>query len=289
MVHLVFSILSTTSILIIFKTIEKLKIDMFQVIIINYAIAFSLGLFLNRNSGTFNGFEFSKAPWIYLSILIGVCLIAMFFIIGISTQKAGISATTISSRISVVIPMLFSIFYYNETINPAKTLGIILAIAGLFCVVLKKQGKGFNKYHFYLPVILFMGMGILDAILKFVQHEYISKGDSAGFTGASFFFAFISGIIICLFKQVSIHDFFKKNVLFAGILLGICNFGSMFFLINALNSNIFDSSILFGINSIAIVCISLFSAYIFFKERLSALNWIGVSLSIAAITLFINA
>jgi hypothetical protein len=46
MVHLIFSILSTTSILIIFKTIEKLKIDVFQVIIINYAIAFSLGLFL---------------------------------------------------------------------------------------------------------------------------------------------------------------------------------------------------------------------------------------------------
>ena len=288
MVHLVFSILSSTSILIIFKTIEKLKINIFQVIIINYAIAFALGLFLNRRSGAYTGYGFSQAPWIYLSMLIGICLIAMFFIIGISTQKAGISATTISSKISVVIPMLFSIFHYNETINPSKALGMILAIVSLSCLVLKKKDKNFGKRHIYLPVILFMGMGTLDAILKFVQQEYISTGDSAGFTGASFFFAFISGIIICLLKQVPVHTFFKKKVLFAGILLGICNFGSMFFLINALNSDIFESSILFGINSIAIVCLSIFSAYILFKERLSAMNWIGVSLSIASITLFIN-
>ncbi len=292
MIHLVFSILSSTSILIIFKIIEKLKIDIFHVIIINYPIAFTLGLFLSRGNGgtgSFNGFGFNQAPWIYLSMLIGVCLIAMFFIIGISTQKAGISVTTISGKISVIIPMLFSIFYYDETLDPIKAVGMVLALCALVCTVIKKQGRGFDKSYVYLPLMLFIGMGVLDAVIKFVQHEYLANGNSAGFTGASFFFAFISGIIICLFKQVPVRQFIRQEVLCTGILLGICNFGSMFFLINALNSNIFDSSVVFGINSIAVVGISISTACIFFKENLSPLNWIGVFLSIVAITLFIYA
>lgn len=289
MIPLFFSILSSTAILIIFKTLEKLKIDVFHVIIINYAIAFSLGLFLNRGKGALTGLEFSQAPWFYLSMFIGVCLIAMFFVIGISTQKTGISVTTISSKLSVVIPMLFSIFYYNETITTAKTIGIFLALCALVCTVLKKQGTGFDKRHIHIPLILFFGMGLLDVIIKFVQYEYISSGNSAGFAGSVFFFAFVSGIILCLFRQVPITRFLKRNVVGAGILLGTCNFGSIFFLVNALNSNVFDSSVVFGINSLAIVGVSIFSAFIFFKERLSSLNWIGVSLSIVAISIFIKA
>lgn len=289
MIHLTFSILSSTSILIIFKTLGTFKIKVFPVIIINYAMAFTLGLILSGERYSFSGFRFSQFPWIYFSMLIGVGLIAMFFIIALSTQKAGVSATTISSKISVIIPMLFSIFYFNETLNPVKAIGMVLALCALFCIVQKKQAAGFDKSYIHLPMILFIGMGLLDALVKFVQQEYLSNGETAGFTGASFFFAFTSGILICLFRRVPVRQFFNKKVFVAGIILGTCNFGSMFFLINALNSNIFASSILFGINSIAIVSLSIFAALVFFKEKLSPINWTGVVLSIASILLFINA
>lgn len=265
-----------------------MKIDVFHVIIINYAIAFTLGFLVNKRNDALTGLGFIQAPWIYLSMLIGVCLIGMFFVIGISTQKAGISVTSISSKISVIIPMLFSILYYNETLTPLKAVGIILALLALGCVVLRRQNNGFDKRYIYLPLLLFLGLGGLDALVKFVQQEYITDATSAGFTGASFFFAFISGIVLSLIRQVPFGQFFKKKVLIAGVLLGISNFGSMFFLINALNSHIFDSSVLFGINNIAIVGLSVFCAAVFFKEKLSALNWVGVSLSFAAISIFIN-
>jgi len=286
--HLIFSVLSSTCILVIFKTIERLKIDIFHVIIINYAIAFSLGLFLNNGPVKFTGIDIGHAPWLYFSALIGVCLISMFFIIGISTQRAGISVTSIAGKISVIIPMLFSIIYYNEALTLIKTTGIILALTALICSVLKKQGRHFDKRYLYLPLVLFAGTGSLDALVKLVQQDYISKDMSALFTGSSFFFAFISGIAICLVKKTPIGDFGRIRVLSAGILLGICNFGSIFFLINALNSNIFDSSVLFGINNIAIVALSVFLGCVFFNEKLSTLNWMGVFLSITAISMLIN-
>lgn len=288
MIHLLFSILSSTSILILFKTVERLKIDVFHIIIINYAIAFSMGLLLNKELFALSGTGFNQTSWIYLSALIGVGLIIMFFVIGISTQRAGISVTSIAGRISVVIPMLFSIIYYNETLTAFKTGGIFLALMALVCTALKKKRPSFDKRYIYLPLILFIGMGSLDTLVKLVQEDFISKDMSALFTGSSFFFAFVSGIIVCLIKKVPLAQFLKKRVLTAGIILGICNFGSMFFLINALNSNIFDSSVLFGINNIGVVALSVFSACVLFKEELSILNWTGVFLSIAAILTFIN-
>ena len=289
MIQLVFSILSSTAILILFKTIERLKIDIFHVIIINYAIAFSMGLLLNKGMFDVKGPVFGQTSWIYLSALIGVGLIGMFFIIGISTQRAGISVTSIAGRISVVIPMLFSILYYNETLTAFKTTGILLALMALVCTALKKKNTAFDKRYLYLPLVLFIGMGSLDTLVKLVQEDFISKEMSALFTGSSFFFAFVSGIIVCLIKKVPLNQFLQKRVLTAGILLGISNFGSMFFLINALNSHVFDSSIVFGINNIGVVALSVFSACFFFKEELSPLNWTGVCLSFAAIFTFIKA
>ena len=283
------SILSSTSILIIFKILDRLKIDVFHVIIINYAIAFTMGFFLNRGAVRVSQLGISQSPWLYLSMLIGVCLITMFFVIGVSTQKAGISVTSISSKICVIIPMLFSIFYYHEAFSRLKALGIVLALLGLGCTVLKKHNNGIDNRYVFLPLLLFLGLGGLDVLVKFVQHEYITDETSAVFTGASFFFAFVSGIAICLARQVPVGQFFKTKVLIAGIFLGISNFGSMFFLINALNSHVFDSSVVFGINNIAIVGLSVFSAAVLFREKLSALNWVGVVLSLAAIAIFINA
>jgi drug/metabolite transporter (DMT)-like permease len=290
-IYLVFSALSSFAILIIFKTIDRLRVGLFQVIIINYAAAFTLGFFLNRSSGGDDGpglniINLIQAPWFYTAMVIGLCLIAMFFLMGISTQKAGISVTSIATKISVIIPMLFSILYYHETLTPLKTVGIVLALPALVCITVKKKATGFDRRYVYLPLLLFLGMGGLDALVKFIQHEYLIQGTSAGFTGACFFFAFVAGLVICLVRQVSVREFTKIKVLAAGTLLGISNFGSMFFLINALDSNVFDSSVVFGINNIAIVGLAVFSGAVFFKERLSPLNWIGVTLSIAAIWIF---
>jgi len=51
----------------------------------------------------------------------------------------------------------------------------------------------------------------------------------------------------------------------------------------ALESNVFDSSIVFGINNMGIVVLSVIIALIFFSEKLSNLNKAGIVLSILTI------
>jgi EamA domain-containing membrane protein RarD len=56
----------------------------------------------------------------------------------------------------------------------------------------------------------------------------------------------------------------------------------------ALNHSGIDSSLVFGINNLAIVSFSLILGFAIFKEKLSRLNWVGVAASILCIILLIE-
>jgi predicted MFS family arabinose efflux permease len=73
--------------------------------------------------------------------------------------------------------------------------------------------------------------------------------------------------------------------------LGIVNFGSIFFLVRALHYNSpagrsLDSSVIFGANNISIVALSVLVGLLIFKEKLTYINWSGVILSALALLLF---
>jgi uncharacterized membrane protein len=65
--------------------------------------------------------------------------------------------------------------------------------------------------------------------------------------------------------------------------MGVINFGTMYFIIMALNSKILEASSLFPINNLSILTISTIVSVLVYKEKLSQKNWIGIGLSLAAI------
>ena len=76
-----------------------------------------------------------------------------------------------------------------------------------------------------------------------------------------------------------------------GILLGGVNFGSIFFLVRALNyisssGRVIDSSVIFGVNNTGIVALSVLVGFWIFKGRLQPINWMGIALSAVALILF---
>ncbi|MEA3445236.1 MAG: DMT family transporter, partial [Bacteroidota bacterium] len=241
-----------------------------------------LGFSLNRIDINLSNTLHSN--WFFLAMIIGLMFIGMFFLIGYSAQKAGISVTTVSTKISVVVPILFSIFYDpNDKINMVKALGIGLALIALFLSVYKKRTEKVNRKFIFLPVILFVGMGTIDSIVKFAQHDYINHSNLPAFTAFTFACSLVSGIIILIVLRYPIKDFLSIKAWVIGILLGMANFGSMYFLVLALENSIFSGSAVFGINNIGIVGFSVLIALLFFKERLKPINWIGIFISMIAI------
>lgn len=281
MIYLLLSIVSSSVIVVLFKYFEKYKVDLYYPIIINYFVASALGLFLNDYKTGFS--EVFHSNWIFLAIIIGTLLIAMFFVIGLSIQKAGITVTTVSSRMSFIIPITFSIIYYNESVSTVKIAGIVLAIMSIFFLLMRKGKIKLNQKYFYLPFIAFVGGGISDALVKYSQQEYLSFDNTALFSGILFTFSAVIGVFISFFKKTPIKSFFKPKILISGILLGAANFGSMLFFIKALANCKFESSIVFGFNHIGIILFSAVFATIVFKEKLSLINKIGIVLAFLSI------
>lgn len=281
MLYLLLSIISSSLIYITFKLINKYKIKIFPVIIINYITASFTGfLFRERD---FSVHEIISADWFYISIIIGILFISMFYLIGLSTQKAGITVTSISTKMSVVFPMLFSIIYYAEEIYMLKIMGMILAILAIILASIKNKLTHPDTKNFIFPITLFIGMGIVDSSVKYNQEEFLKDTGAIESTTVIFAVAAIIGITIHLLFNLKSNKELKISTLLLGTLLGLVNFGSLYFLILALNSSILDSSIIFAVNNTAIIFISAMVGKSFFKENLSILNWIGVSISIIAI------
>ncbi len=287
MIYLLLSILSSTSLFVIFKYVDKYKIRTFDVIIINYIVASALGFLISDYSQDF--FPVHTKPWFPYSLIIGILFIVMFVIIGKSSQRVGIAITTVTSKMSVIIPISLSIFIdINDELSGLKAAGILLALAGVFLTVYRKRRVDFHIQDIYLPIILFLGMGIVDSFVRFAQFNYVSDDISAMFTAFLFAISALTGIVTNLFQKQSFKNLIKPATLFWGILLGIGNYGSIYFIIRTLNYRIdggetIDGSVVFGINNIGIVALSVFIGLIVFRERLSRLNWIGVVLSFTAL------
>lgn len=287
MIFLVFSILSSAAIYVIFKYIDRFKITTFDVIIINYITAAILGLLLFNTQADI--FPIYKNNWFPYSVLIGVLFILMFVVIAKSSQIVGIAITTVSNKMSVIIPIAFSILIDPlDVLTNLKTAGIILAILAVFLSVYRKRKVEFDPRNIYLPIILFLGMGIVDSIVKYAQQYYVNDDVLPLFTVILFIMAAISGLITKMLRKTSFKELLNPKVLMWGIALGISNYGSLYFVIKALNykdtiGNNIGGSIVFGINNLGVIALSVIIGLVVFKEKILPINWVGIIVSFIAI------
>lgn len=288
MIFLALSILSSALILVVFKLLSRYKVHTFSAIIVNYLTACLAGFFLST-SNPFNVSALTE-KWFPIALLIGVMFIVMFYVIGKSTQKAGVAVTTVAVKMSVVAPIAFSIYYdANDSLTLLKTFGILLAILSVLLTVYKKNDKEIDIKKILLPAFLFIGMGIVDSFVKYAQSTYISNELTPVFSSLTFFVSLLVGILILPFNLSAAKNLGKIKSWILGFFLGLFNFGSMYFLILALNHVDISTgkqamgSVIFGINNIGIVTLSVLIGFTFFRERPKALNWVGIALSGVAI------
>lgn len=288
MVFLLLSILSSTSVFIVFKLIGRYKVNTFSAIIVNYITACSAGFFLSHSNPFAS--EVVKSDWLPLSLFLGAIFITMFRLIGKSVEKAGMSTTTVAAKMSVIIPILFTIATEaSDILTPLKIVGISLALIAVFLTSYKPDKGKIEISATLLPLIIFLGIGVLDSMIKYAQFKYISNDLNPLFSGATFLVAGLIGFLLLPLNRTAAKELGKIKTWILGIMLGLTNFGSMYFFIGALNHIDINSgkqvqgSVVFGINNIGIVAIGVLIGYLFFKERPTKLNWSGIALSMLAI------
>jgi len=286
MIYLLLSILSSSVIYITFKITERFKTNLVKLITVNYLVATILGFSFNRYPISVSGIITSH--WFLYALLVGLSFILMFFMIGYSVRISGVAVTTIAGKMSMVIPVLFSILYFSEKTPPIKIAGLILATISVFLTVYRPISKKKNLWPVLLPLTIFLGSGVTDSIVKYAQTYFVPNDMSLLFSAMVFLTALAIGLIYIILKRKTITQSITIAELTGGTVLGIANFGSLYYFIMALNNSKLDSSVLFGLNNICIVLFSILVGSFVFKEKLSKLNFAGVIMAITAILILMN-
>ena len=284
MIYLLLSILASTIIFIIFKLFEKFNINILQAIVVNYCIAFTTGVLAYK--GTITISQLPNLDWFYYTLVLGALFIIVFNLMAITTQRSGLSVVAVATKMSVVIPVLFGLLYYNENLGAIKLFGIGIALIAVYLTSNKSdQRTVINGKLIVLPILVFVGSGIIDTSIKFLEDAYVANNDVPLFSAIIFLAAAIIGFIIIIIQVMSGSFKFEFKNVIAGICLGVPNYFSIYFLVKTLRSDILESSGIFAINNVSIVTLSTFAGIFLFKEKLIKKNWIGIGLAILSIIL----
>jgi drug/metabolite transporter (DMT)-like permease len=279
------SILCSTGIYLLFKISEVQKAGLKGIIIINYLFAAFLGFISGNFSNPIQ--TIASSDWLPIASLIGFLFVVMFFLIGLSARKAGVSVTAVATRMSMVFPVFFSMFMFNEIVTPQKIVLAVATLLAVFMAIYRNPEKTKRSAVLLLPFILFVGSGSVDTLVKTAQHNYIPPTETALFSATLFAISFLFSPLLLLLKKEK-EKLFNIQTFIIGSALGLVNFGSLFFIIEALNKSNIDSSFVFGINNLAIVSLSGIMGYLLYKEKISKINLAGLALSFICIILLIK-
>ncbi|MGJ8593706.1 MAG: EamA/RhaT family transporter [Aquaticitalea sp.] len=278
MIYILLSILCSTLIFIVFKLLDTFKIDASKAIVINYIAAFAFGVLTSSKSIQIE--EIVTEKWFYGAIILGVLFIVIFNVMAITAQKNGLSVASVAAKMSVVIPVVFGVIVYKEHLTLALTIGIILALFSVYLTSSKSNTVKNLKRNLVLPIFLFIGSGVIDTTIKYLQTNYMTKDGVSVFSATLFNIAAVVGILQLAIQKKLKLDF--KTVI-AGFLLGLVNFGSLYFIIKSLQLDNWSSATVFTLNNVGIVMTSTLVGKFIFKEHLLPKNWIGIAIAIVAI------
>lgn len=289
MFYLVGSVVLTSYLTLAFKVCEKYKVSIFQAIVFNYLTCVITGSVVN---GSFPvNAEAVHAPWFLWACVMGVLFVSIFNVVGITAQKINVAVASVANKLSLIIPVVLSVYLYGETVQGWKLAGVLLALLAVVLTCYQSKGKdaqkltGIKKWEYFLPLILFIGSGLLDALINHVQKQYVTDSNRNAYLISGFLSAGVIGFTVLFIQYARGRQQFAFKHVLAGVLIGIPNYFSIWFLVRFLKESPWQSSASIPVNNMGIVLFSSIMAWLLFKEKLSKLNWAGIALSVIAIYL----
>ncbi len=256
-----------------------------RAIVVNYLTALTLGLVLE-----YAHWEQIIRPgaWLYYTFFLGFLFITLFNLMAKVTQNQGVAVVSMAVKMSLALPVVVSLVLFNERISLANFLGLVLAFVALYAITWRKKSVGTAHVFAWGTLLLFFGSGLIDVLLKWNQMHHLTEKSEGIFTALTFGSAAMYGFAGLIFKKIKEKEsLFTWRDTLAGILLGLPNYGSIYFLIKVLQIPNLNASIAFPINNLGIVVLSFLLSIFLFKEKPETLKILGFFLALVAIALMI--
>ena len=225
--------------------------------------------------------------------LYGVIFGILFFLASYMGAKCymlgSMALTSVIMNMSLIVPLLYSIFFLKESITLLHVIGFCFFCASVICsAVTKDQQKKGNLLWLLLVMVGFCSNGMTATIQKVYAIEAASKQDSV-FLGVAYLTAALCFLVTFLLQRAKrkdevltpIRSAYVWKFIGIAVLAGVGSFGGNL-LLGQLAPKV-DAAILYPcINGGLAICTSLIS-FFFFKEKPTAQKVISILLGCAAI------
>lgn len=300
MIHLLLAILCSSAIALILKFSESKDLNRMVVTTSNYVVASSVSLFFVltgsifsksdpsisefmaelpsvMQKGTFT--DSSSFIWAVLTgFFAGILYFEGFIYIQKSISDNGVGITGAFSKIGIFIPMLLSIILWQEYPTLIQWAGIALAVCA---IILANYTPGSKNSFFTFKkslILVFLVAGLAEFSNKFFQNYAVPEYKSL-FLLTVFVTAFFISITFVILEKKS----FTKTDMLTGLLVGIPNMFTSFFLISAFRY--IKTTIALPLYSAGTIVVINLGGYLLFKERPAENELYSILIIIAAIIL----
>lgn len=279
MLFLILSVFCSVIVGVIFKITRKYNANPTQIVAFNYCIA--LVLCYATFAPNFSEID-AKAPWnIYVAIGLLLPIVLLFLVASI--KNMGIVKTDAAQRLSLFIPILAAWLIFKEAFNTYKVIGLLIGFLALLFILRKPTQNSQNKWIY--PAIVLFGFGIIDILFKQIALFTTLPYTTSLFV--VFSIALVIAILIVGYEIVVKKVKFQiKNVLF-GALVGVFNFCNILFYLKAHKAFSDNPSTVFAGMNMGVIVLGSLVGLLFFKEKVSKLNIIGLLLALISIVFIV--
>lgn len=276
------SALCSVSVAVLLKLAPRWRLDMPQLVMWNYLAASGLCWFLL--SPPLERLQQPDTPW---PVLLGLAVVlpSLFLVLAACVRAAGIVRTDVAQRLSLLLSLLAAFTVFGEQASAIKLVGLALglvAVAGI--VVRPERGSGpvQGQRAWLLLLVVWGGFAFVDVMLKVVAQAGTPSS-------ASLQVAFALAFLLMLSWQLVRHWRGRTELevrhLGAGLLLGLLNFGNIYFYVRAHQSLPDSPAVVFAAMNIGVVVLGTLVGIAAFGEKTGRWNRLAIVLAVAAIAL----
>jgi len=302
---LILAILASFSISLLIKDNETRGADTEVVLASNYLTASAVGwaFVLLQPAADAGGRLSISTPTLLLGLGGSLLWPSAFYLQMWGIRRYGVSLAGSVARLSLSIPILFALLVLGEHLTPVTALGIAGAFAAFLLLSpfrraatgkadsggqapgkIARAGTGSRidrNALWYFPTLLVV-FGCVDLWANLFNT--LAPGDER-FVFMLLIFT-ISGVLTWGSVLVRRRPLYRGSI-WRGLLLGVPNFFSTFFLVGSLRAPRLQghSAIVYAVYSAAGVILAFVAGSVFWKERLTGRNQLGVAVAVAAVAL----
>ncbi len=283
MLYLVLSIFCSTTNHLLFKAFGRYRINVLPAIVTNYLVCVLVGTLIMRPP-VWDQVRLDAA-WLPFAVVQGSLLIGSFFLMSVTTERNGVGIAALSARLSVIIPTAAAFFLYGDSAHPVKMAGIAIALVSLYLSVVERRGTVLSDQRVIhpFPVGLFLAFGVNLVLAKYVQAYHLEATAYAVYLTVSFLFAWLWGMAALVRTRARIG--IRAKDLLAGGVLGVNNYGSLFFLLKTIGTPGWESSVVFPTISASVMAFSFLGGYLIFGEGITRRKLMALAIGVVAVVL----